>query len=819
MEMTQATGPNRENQELAPRVWQAALAGLLHDVGKFSQRAGIGKSETWDREAREQIKYAHALYSFDFLREFVPEKWHADLSGVAYHHHPRTLPERWIQIADWLSSAERIRGEDEDTDTSAPILQSVFSRVEFEDNKTDKKSYWHLARLNVQDRDSFFPNAVQDKDWRDAYAKLWDGFTEECTLHGVSANSTLSPMSYLENVIALLQEFTWCMPSAYWKNVPDVSLYDHLRTTASIAACIAADEQTAEWCDAIQNNQARDVALLVVGDFSGIQKFIYTLTSSGAAKSLRARSFYLQLLSEIVAVNLFEALGVPLTNLIYVGGGKFYVLVPLKARDTLPMLAQQLTDKLMEAHQGALGLTLAWETVTSEDFAKFNVVYDRLGKNLSKKKRQPFSQASETELAKQIGVPLTLGGVPEEVCAVTGDDQDLYTQHNEDGTTETKTKFVWSLEKLGAQLPNATHLVLRRVPNAPSGRPSDWQDALRQFGFEVTLVRDEMPRVNTDEIVRVWRIDPEYTNDKTQSLAPLKSAQVVMSEHPIAKLTPREGPRVLTFDELAENAQGIKRWGVLRMDVDNLGALFRDGLKQNGSISRIASLSFGLRLFFEGWLPHVADDDTELQNKLYIQYSGGDDLFVVGAWDALPKFALGVRESFREFTGNNPAFGISGGIVIVESKFPLYQAAQMAEDAEHDAKHWRSQKDAITFLDNAMDWTTFAAMMKNANELAEWRKANLVPASLLQTIMGLRAQMKQTQTQAHRDHKPKSLYGRWMWMAAYQLTRAADAVKREYPQVKERIKEIQSTFLEPGDVSEQWGRAARWAQYLSRGGE
>jgi len=814
---------NTGDKGMRTRVWQAALAGLLHDVGKFSQRASVGKSEVWDKDARTQIKYAHALYSYDFLREFVPESWRADLSGIAYHHQPRNLAERWIQIADWLSSAERSNGDDEDENARTPILQSIFSRIELNGKKTEKTSYWHLAQLDVNDKDKLFPTVTLDtKNWHKDYLALWEQFSEQCRQRDITSDSSLSPVAYLENLLGVLQVFTWCMPSAYWKSVPDVSLYDHLRTTAAIAACIAADERDAEWCNAVANKQAREVALLVVGDFSGIQKFIYTLTSSGAAKSLRARSFYLQLLSEIVALNLLDALGVPLTNLIYVGGGKFYVLAPINARATLPKLAQELTDRLMKAHQGALGLTLDWLTVHSDEFERFNEVYDRLGRSLSRKKRQPFAQASSGELAAQLGVPLTQGGAPEKVCAVTGDDWELETRRDESGAEETKTEFVWSLEKLGTQLPNATHLILRRAQNAPTARPRNWQEGLRQFGFDVTVLQDEkLPTNDNAGIVRVWHIDPQSPKKVSQFRSELNTTQIVFAEHPTAKLTPRNArDEILTFDELAENAQGIKRWGVLRMDVDNLGKLFQRGLGDTASISRIASLSFGLRLFFEGWLPRAADEDKELENNLYIQYAGGDDLFVVGAWDALPRFARQVRESFREFTGHNPAFGISGGIVIVESKFPLYQAAQLAEDAEHKAKHSRGEeKDAIAFLDDATDWTTFTTTMENANELAGWKRDNLVPASLLQTIMGLRAQIKQAEVEARRTGKEKPRYGRWMWMAAYQLKRAEDAVKRDHPKIKERIEQIQSTFLVPGDASKEWGRAARWAQYLSRGGE
>lgn len=797
---------------LNPRVWQAALAGLLHDLGKFSQRAGVALSETWDQTARGDIKYPHALASYDFMRQYVPEVWRENLSSAAYHHQPRTLEQRWVQIADWLSAAERNSGESEEQAENKPVLQTIFSRITLagDGKRAAQPAYWQLTRLDVSNHATLFPSATIAENWRAAYRDLWDEFTAQCKQRGITANTTLEPVAYLENLLALMQEFTWCVPSAYWRSVPDVSLFDHARTTAAIAACLALDERDEAWCEAAAKQAEIETALLVVGDLSGIQNFIYTLASSGAAKSLRARSFYVQLVSEIIALNVLDALALPLTNLIYAGGGKFYLLAPIQAQDRLPGLAQTLTAKLMRAHQGALGLALVWDVVGANDFATFSAVYERAGQKLNRKKQQPFAQASNELLAEHLGTAITAGGESEKFCAVTGADWDLETRGD-----ETKTAFVWSLEKLGEQLPDATHLLLRRVSDAPSERPRDWQAGLRQFGWDVQIVRgNRWATPSNGGIVRVWRIDPKQRGDASL-IATLKPAQVVLVERPIAKLVPRAGETVLTFDELAAKARGIKRWGVLRMDVDNLSKLFRDGLDTQASLSRVASLSFSLRLFFEGWLPNAAEG--ELANKLYIQYAGGDDVFVVGAWDALPQFALKVREAFREFTGRNPAFTISGGISIVEESFPLYQAAQLAGAAENRAKHWRAEKDAINFLDETSDWQTFAKTMKDAQQLADWRAAHQIPASLLQTIQTLRAQIKHAEAKARRAKHPKPQYGRWMWMAAYQLTRAAKDIEENT--IKQVIGEIQNTFLASNsNASAEWGRAARWAQYLARGG-
>jgi CRISPR-associated protein Csm1 len=794
------------------KVLNAALAGLLHDIGKFSQRAGEGFTETWSDQTQRDFGYQHALGSYDFVRTRVPEAWRAALSGVAYHHRPKTRQDFWIQAADWLSSAER----EEDEDTHIPYLQTVFSRVSLNGQLAPTR-YWPLARLRYVER-SLFPTAGETPEWKEnyraQYKQLWDEFMHECDQRGLMSGTKLSPAAYLENLLAVLQEFTWSVPSAYWKSVPDVSLYDHLRTTAAIATCLAADDRDENWCKDLRQNREAEAALLVSADFSGLQDFIYTITSGGAAKSLRARSFYLQLLTEVIALYVLKELGLPTTNLIYAGGGGFELLAPLSAKDKLLNLEQALVDKLLTAHRGALGLTLEWRAVKAGEFSAFNQAREQLRKRLNRKKRQPFARASPARLAEQIGAPITLGGDSLEFCRVTGDDWDI--KKDKDGVQ--KSRFVLSLEELGSKLPRATHLVLFADAAPSNARPHTWQEALNLFGYEAEIIttQDESLGDKPRGLVRVYRLDLDNLGEERRFLPELqRQSETALAERPVAKLIPLDGHgEILTFDDLAEKSKGIKRWGVLRMDVDNLGKVFQNGLGESASLSRIASLSFGLRLFFEGWLPQLAGD---LKDKLYIQYSGGDDLFVVGAWDALPEFALRVRDSFRKFTGENPSFTLSAGIAAIEAKFPLYQAARLAGEAEADAKDFnRGQKNAVNFLERTCSWDEFAEAFKNANRLADWSEKKLIPKSLLQVILSLYQQAKQARAEAVRNKKPKPQYGRWTWMAAYQLTRVARDAKEE---TRADIRDIQAVFLKPDAQTDYWGFVARWAHYLARGGK
>jgi CRISPR-associated protein Csm1 len=300
----------------------------------------------------------------------------------------------------------------------------------------------------------------------------------------------------------------------------------------------------------------------------------------------------------------------------------------------------------------------------------------------------------------------------------------------------------------------------------------------------------------------------------------------VVSYRPFARQVPLDANGLpLTFDELAQPMRGhFSRWGVLRMDVDNLGRLFQTGFGEKASLSRTASLSFAFRIFFEGWLPHLvkpqagdAIAQADLSRYIYIQYSGGDDLFVVGAWDALPEFARRVRSSLAQYACGNPAITLSAGMAIADKGFPLYQAARQAGEAEEQAKAFRRpgaghrEKDAFTFLETPMDWQTLADIQEQAYTLADSIQSGRIKHSLLQTILSLDAQIRH----ANRQGK-KFRFGPWAWMAAYQLSRVAEAARNQ--QEKELVMMIREKFINPDETTAALGLAARWAQFLTRGG-
>jgi CRISPR-associated protein Csm1 len=821
-----------DEQTTNDNVTLAALAGLLHDIGKFAQRAGVGKREIADAEARRDVKYEHALAGYSFVQDFagaLPAEARRELSGVAYHHAPKSDADERVRLADWLSAGERDELDGDKDDRRVPYMRSAFSRLQ----GFDAARYLPLKRLRFA-RDAIFPQQHEHAEWKDAYRdeyfKLWEQFEQACKLLKTVSN----PVLYLEMLYQRMLEFTWCIPSAYYNAIPDVSLYDHNRMTAALAACLTQDGRSGEWCRAVKDSD--EVAVLVAGDISGVQHFIYTLASSGAAKTLRGRSFYLQMLTEVVADFVLRQLGLPSANLIYAGGGNFYLLVGVTQQDQLQDLSREVTRRLVKAHGGALHLTLAHTMLTQADFqrTRFAEAWRRLHEEcLLPAKHRPLVALPESEVFELVGAPLGVGGDNDHTCSICGAEQQKGEQFEPDtiGAEEIrKCELCQSFETLGSALAHATHLVWLKAPiPAEPADVRDWQVGLENLGVRIGLIntkkalegQNALPDLADVTLARISMCEDTRTDDKAirDQLGKIPIVQVV---RPLARLVPlREdkhaptGKRPAMFDELAQVSHGIERWGVLRMDVDNLGRLFQRGFERSGenslTLSRLASFSLHLRLFFEGWLPHLAgpqdDGGADLSNKLYLQYAGGDDLFIVGAWDALPLFAERVRCSFADFACQNPAVTLSGGISLATEKYPLYQAARDADDAEKAAKGLREDKNALTFLGQPVIWEQFADMRERAYELDDWC-ARGAPKALIQTLIEIAAA-------SERDRKQnKSRFGRWMWVSFYQLTRAA--MRAKDAEVKEGIIAIRNELLKSEGLIGTIGLSARWAELLNR---
>jgi CRISPR-associated protein Csm1 len=134
-------------------------------------------------------------------------------------------------------------------------------------------------------------------------SKLWAEFNQDAKALLPAAGFDL----LFHQLLALLEKYTLFIPSAAYRERPDIPLFHHLKATAALAACLYDLSKEEQELDGLltelkpgqKKTPALDTAdfLLVAADISGIQDFIYSITSDKALKGLKGRSLFLELLA------------------------------------------------------------------------------------------------------------------------------------------------------------------------------------------------------------------------------------------------------------------------------------------------------------------------------------------------------------------------------------------------------------------------------------------------------------------------------------------------------------------------------------------
>ena len=797
------------------------LAALLHDVGKFWQGTGERGS--------------HSELSSRFINAYVPEQWQEAAGLVSLHHDPSAYREeeyralKTIVCADWLSSGERrgLAEEEEKGKRKETPLMSIFSEIDIGKGKPASELYYPIKKMEL-DKEVIFPNPLEKRggDWlTEDYVSLWDDFVEE--IGGIKKEITDFD-AYFSTLYYLLQKYTWCVPSAVCK---DVSLFDHLKTTCAIASCLCNAEE--KYLDTLNLkrmnggtkglskeeekglNKDNHPFLLIGGDVSGVQKFIYSITSKGAVKGLRGRSFYLELLSESIAKYILGELGLPITNLLFCGGGHFYLLAPRNVERDLKRLREEIAKILLEIHRGELYLVLDWLPLSAADFQKdkFGEAWRGISKNIARSKKRKFAEISKPH--EKIFGPIDKGGTIK-TCKICGSE----VKEKEEEEREI-CNFCKSLEGLAKEIGKANYWIeiWKKDVKIIDKEKGSWKEALSKFGVEYEFVESMESDLKTRDAGRisVYKLNDTNFSDIVPGLKNAKSP-ISFGFKFMAKNTPWvQKEKIKEFSDLANASEGIKNWAVLRADVDNLGKIFSEGLGENRTISRVSNLSTMFSLFFTGWVEKICEED-EYNGKVYAIYSGGDDLFVVGAWDKMPELGKKIYDDFRTFTCMNPSITLSAGITIAPSeKYPLYQVADLAGkalDKSKDLKEENStpeEKDGITFLDKPMKWDKFAGEVTGLRDDLKKLLAAGVSRGFLQKLNAIYAEYnKQRSKHGKTSARYDDRYGRWRWLLAYVIKQTK--VSRENEQL---LKEVERLILKRDNI-EYTPIAVRWVEFLTR---
>lgn len=402
-----------------------ALAAVLHDLGKFAERAGLEVdpdalathlqlyARRQESSGRQWYSHRHAAYTalaIDRLESALPPLVGSDMTpfaawkdpdvddslinAAARHHTPETFLQWIIATADRVASGferetfDKYNDAAEDSGTKLNHITSrqltLFEQIRLSEGAATTA---HTMRYPLEplSPDSIFPVQVKEAEIgdqakaRSEYLKLWNGFVDALADIPESHRERLD--LWLDHFETLWLTFTHAIPSATAFRVkPEVSLYDHSKAVAALAVALwryhyepgndpaavaAAQRERADW--------GENKFLLIQGDLFGIQEFIFATggeTQRRAAKLLRGRSFYVGLLTECAALRVLDALALPPTSQIVNAAGKFLIVAPNTPAtlDKLATVRAEIDAWFLQHSYGQSGVGLAWLPASCKDF-------------------------------------------------------------------------------------------------------------------------------------------------------------------------------------------------------------------------------------------------------------------------------------------------------------------------------------------------------------------------------------------------------------------------------------------------------------------
>ncbi len=718
-----------ENNFVLSPLAEVVLGALFHDIGKFAQRANekVSPFPTDEQEYLPKTKdgrytHRHALYTLKFLedmKDYLPKSAgtlgsrDANFINLAARHHRPSSPYEWIIAeADRLSAGMDREEEEHEENIASARLISVFSEIEL-DKPLPPLCCYELDCLEPE-KEAIFPKPCQQFNTLPNYTSLWQAFKEE--FKKLPFNKPFN--IYLPALLTLLEKYTWAIPSAVYLSLPDISLYAHSISTAALASCLYVyhSKNGSLKEDAIKNEKEKKF-LLVSLDLSGIQKFIFDITvdaARGAAKILRARSFYLSLLSEVACLKLLDQCGLYLVNRIMDAGGRSILLLPNleETKATISAFREEIDAFLKEDFFAELSLNVAVLAVNGKELIaeNFAETLNRLNYQIEKAKKEKFKTCLQSgddflykDFTKHYDPP------KKDVCDACGKH---YGKQDEDG------KYYCShceqFREIGRLLPNCEFVAfgkekaderaikifdwyvhLFNVETMPTSREKFYLCyALKAFpGFPLKYIANYVPRFSKED-----EIDPRF---QKEDLEKPKLGEIKTFHHLALSSLWQDGDKY----------KGRSYLGVLKADVDRLGFTFSYGLrnfqdpkKNKLTIARFCFLSRMLDFFFSAYLPFLLQKE-KIFSDTYTVFAGGDDLFLIGPWENMVRLADKLYQDFRRYTANNPNITLSATVTLVKPRFPVNTAAHLAEEGLKKAKD--GGRDKLCVFNELVAWKDF----------------------------------------------------------------------------------------------------------------
>lgn len=716
------------------------LGALLHDVGKLLHKA----SGVTLKHPEASLKF---VQSDDFPEAFrnpivetLAEKHHEN-PNFPHHLQVQSIEDKGLKTlallcseADNLSSSERAKGDRQEPSYYKEVpLNSIFQFLNLGMGEVSGK--W-VYQSHPYHPSGIFPVEEARFD-KTQIGRLINAFRDEFR----NLRTCTDFHAFFTSLYHLLMRYAWCVPSDVTLERRDVSLFDHLKTTAAIAGCMYLyHEETNSFSEEAIKDDKKEKFLLVSGDLSGIQNYIFALASphtSKVAKRLRARSFFIQMVTQAAILALTKELKLEVCCILMAGGGNFHILAPNTdtARERVGRVHHALNSWLLWKYHGSLVLNVSMTPFAGEDFSDFSRVLEKARSGLSARKSEPLKElllSSDRWNEEMLVHRLTEGYKPCKIC---------HREAAGDENGEEPCETCQGDEKTGRILASGLKYLTFYLGTEESPGAALFVKNLR-LSVVLHLERDDASGC----FIR-YRINPEM-EEKLVSNPSLPTGFFYLTLHiprfpkdpssicsdcrfgdncDLLKEEEKPEPfQPMSFLCIGSQSDGAPYMACIKGDVDRLGLLFSEGLgKEYRSVSRLAAMSRMLEAFFGGFLQLVLEKSVKNKyqfDDFYTVYSGGDDFLFFAPWSRAEEFLTLLRERLREFACGNPNITFSAGVAVIKPALPVASAVHTAEEALEKSK--KEGRNALTIFSQRLTWEEYGVFKKLLDRFSDFRNAD-----------------------------------------------------------------------------------------------
>lgn len=705
------------------------VAGLLHDVGKIMQRGSFHTishplcSGTFVKEYLEKI--AENFLDLELLKTLC-ERHHEghyrnECNVEKISDESTRIYAYMISRADNYSSNEREEVDREliASDYRKTKLLSIFSRV-YIGRGIPNDHHYNLGSL--------YANPGFKTDWD--YENLFNKFTEDIKKIDYSSYN-----SFLSGLINICENYLWCVPSDPRIEDQDISLYDHLFTTSGIASCLYDYHKNNLSEDRVKDDE-KEKFVLIGGDLSGIQKFIFEIEQTNPkklSKTLRGRSIYLSLLTEAVYLKIIKELDLSLTCKFIDAGGRFILLAPNSDEiiEKLKELEKEINKWFLKKFLGKLSLNIDYSVKLSGEDFKLSYIPKKISElnyNLEIKKKKstyPNIVINSSDIFDKVYEDLQknkacsfCGIYPnkeEERCEICLDAERIGDEINKRNfimfsnsndsikIMDIGIKFVDEIE-----IDKGAYLV-KKISDIKVDKIGYLNSHLRKYYH--CYNKNDIAITDKDDIKKL----KELRENKSVNLC-LFCKELCERDERIENI---KNESILSFQCIAtstlknNDGKGVDHLGVLKADVDYLGVILSKGV-ENLSVSRLSSISRMLNFFFTYNLNEIIKNNFKM---IYTVYAGGDDLLLIGPWEELINFSIKLQNDFIEYVSKNKNITISAGISFFRPKTSVKFAVEEVERNLEKSKN--SGKDRLTIFGTTVEWEKINKLVEFKDFLAE----------------------------------------------------------------------------------------------------